>query len=274
MPRHQMRQALFLPPFDGLADLDRLVALARAAEASGWDGFFLWDHLLYGPRVRDILDPYICLAAVAAATSTIEIGPMITPLVRRRPAVLARQAVTLDLLSHGRLVLGLGIGGDGLGELSSFGDAVDAPTRGRMLSEGLEVLTRLLSGEPVDHNGEFYRASGDVAFKPTSTRDGGIPIWLAGRWPNPAPIRRAARYQGIVVIQMSSPNEMGELKRRCVDAGADLEHFDIVMLRANGDDATEWADAGVTWLMTQIGPFNIDFDEALARALAGPSPLQ
>jgi alkanesulfonate monooxygenase SsuD/methylene tetrahydromethanopterin reductase-like flavin-dependent oxidoreductase (luciferase family) len=265
-----MRHALFVPAFDGLADPDRIVQLAQAAETSGWEGLFLWDHLLYGPRVRDILDPYICLAAVAAATTTIQLGPMVTPLVRRRPAVLARQAVTLDLLSHGRLVLGLGIGDDGVGELSSFGDTVDAPTRGRMLSEGLEVLTQLLSGDPVDHDGDFYRASGDVTFQPTPAREGGIPIWLAGRWPHPAPIRRAAMYQGIVVIQMPGPDEMSELRRLLVEAGADLDHFDIVMLRSAGDDATAWADAGVTWLMTQLGPFDLDFGEALAVASAGP----
>src|ERR1700739_4650068 len=151
-----MRHALFLPAFDGLADPDRVVQLAQAAEASGWDGLFLWDHLLYGPRVRDILDPYICLAAVAAATSTIQLGPMVTPLVRRRPAVLARQAVTLDLLSHGRLVLGLGLGDDYAGEFSSFGDTVDAPTRGRMLSEGLDVLVQLMAGPPRAHHREFF----------------------------------------------------------------------------------------------------------------------
>ncbi|MGA7833726.1 MAG: LLM class flavin-dependent oxidoreductase [Acidimicrobiales bacterium] len=266
-----MRHALFLPPFDGLADPERIVQLAHAAEESGWDGFFLWDHLLYGSRVRSILDPYICLAAVAAATSTIEIGPMVTPLVRRRPAVLARQAVTLDLLSHGRLVLGLGIGDDFAGEFSSFRDTVDAPTRGRMLSEGLGVLNQLLSGEPVNHEGEFYRAGGDVSFHPTSVRAGGIPIWLAGRWPHPAPIRRAAQYQGIVVIQMSGPSEMSELQRRLVEAGADLGHFDIVMLRGAGDDASAWADAGVTWLMTQLGPFGLEFGETMERVAAGPS---
>jgi alkanesulfonate monooxygenase SsuD/methylene tetrahydromethanopterin reductase-like flavin-dependent oxidoreductase (luciferase family) len=265
-----VRHALFLPPFDGLADPARVVELAVAAESSGWDGFFLWDHLLYGSRVRDILDPYICLAAVAAATSTIELGPMVTPLVRRRPAVLARQAVTLDLLSHGRLVLGLGIGDDYAGEFSSFRDTVEAPTRGRMLTEGLEVLTQLLSGNPVDHDGEFYRAA-EVAFRPTAARAGGIPIWLAARWPNPAPIRRAASYQGVVVIQMPDPGEMNDLKQRLMAAGADLDHFDIVMLRKDGDDASEWANTGVTWLMTQLGPYDLDFNEALARTKAGPT---
>ena len=138
-----MRHGLFLPPFDALANPDLLVELALDAEQSGWDGFFLWDHLKYGTRVRDILDPYICLTAVAAATSSMELGVMVTPLVRRRPAVVARQAVTLDHVSHGRLILGFGLGDDYVGELSSFGDEVDAKVRGQMLSEGLEVLTEL-----------------------------------------------------------------------------------------------------------------------------------
>jgi alkanesulfonate monooxygenase SsuD/methylene tetrahydromethanopterin reductase-like flavin-dependent oxidoreductase (luciferase family) len=265
-----VRHGLFLPPFDGLADPDLLVALARDAERVGWDGFFLWDHLLYGARVTDILDPYIALSAVAAATSTRELGVMVTPLVRRRPAVLARQAVTLDLLSHGRLVLGLGIGDDFAGELSSFGDEVDPKVRGAMLSEGLEVLTGLLSGARVDHRGEFYRAS-DVEYRPVAARPGGIPIWLAARWPNPAPLRRAAKYQGVFVIQMTEPSDVAELRQRLSDSGADLEHFDIVVLGAAGDDVSAWADAGVTWLLTQIGPFELAFAAAREVVLAGPA---
>lgn len=264
-----MRHAVFLPAFDGLADPQRLVELAVAAEASGWDGFFLWDHLLYGSRVRDILDPYICLAAAATATSTIQLGPMVTPLARRRPAVLARQAVTLDLLSGGRLVLGLGIGDDYVREFSSFADAADPRVRGCMLSEGLDVLSGLLSGEALTHRGEFYVAE-DVAFHPTPRREGGIPIWLAARWPNPAPIRRAAKYQGVVVIEMSDPSDVAELRRRLVGAGADLDRFDVVVLRGAGDEASAWEHAGVTWLMTQIGPFDLDFDAALAVVAPGP----
>ncbi len=268
-----MRRGLFLPPFDGLANPDQLVELAVKAESSGWDGFFLWDHLLYAPPVRDILDTYLCLAAIAAATSTIQLGPMVTPLIRRRPAVVARQAVTLDLLSHGRLVLGFGIGDDGgQGELSSFGEITDAPSRGRALSEGLDVLTGLLSGELVHHVGEFYRADG-VNFLPVAARPSGIPIWLAARWPNPAPIRRAAKYQGVVVIQMTSPSEVRSLKEQLIGAGADLENFDVVVLGAAGDDPREWADAGVTWLLTQLGPYELKFSEAFDRVAAGPSPL-
>jgi alkanesulfonate monooxygenase SsuD/methylene tetrahydromethanopterin reductase-like flavin-dependent oxidoreductase (luciferase family) len=264
-----MRHGLFVPPFDELANPDRLVELAVDAERAGWDGFFLWDHLLYGDRIRDILDPYICLSAIATATSMLQLGVMVTPLVRRRPAVLARQAVTLDLISHGRLVLGLGIGDDYVGELSSFNDQVDPKVRGRMLTEGLEVLTGLLSGETIDHVGEFYRAA-DVRFRPVSQRPDGIPIWLAARWPNPAPIRRAAKYQGVVIIQMTDPKDVVELRRRLEESGADLDHFDIVVLGATGDDVNAWQKAGVTWRLEQIGPFDIQYAQARDVAIAGP----
>ena len=266
-----MRQGIFLPAFDEMADPDHLVELAVAAEASGWDGFFLWDHLLYSEPVRDILDPYLCLAAVARATSSIKLGPMVTPLVRRRPPVVARQAVTLDLLSHGRLILGFGIGDDGGpgGELSAFGETLDPVARGRALSEGLEVLTGLLSGETVRHQGEFLRAM-DVSFRPTPSRAGGIPIWLAARWPNRPPIRRAAAYQGIVIIQMTDPADVAKLRDQLREAGADLGHFDVVVVAGDGDDRRAWADAGVTWLLTRLGPFRLKFDEALEAVSAGP----
>jgi alkanesulfonate monooxygenase SsuD/methylene tetrahydromethanopterin reductase-like flavin-dependent oxidoreductase (luciferase family) len=264
-----MRHGLFLPPFDALANPDLLVELALDAERSGWDGFFLWDHLKYGKRVRDILDPYVCLTAIAAATSTMELGVMVTPLVRRRPAVLARQAVTLDHVSHGRLVLGFGIGDDFAGELSSFGDEVDAKKRGQMLTEGLEVLTDLLSGEPVDHEGESYRAS-DVRFLPVAARPGGIPIWLAARWPNAAPLRRAAKYQGVFVIGLTDPADVAELRRRLGDSGADLEYFDVVVLGTVGDDVSAWEEAGVTWRLAQVGPFELELSVVRDVVLAGP----
>jgi alkanesulfonate monooxygenase SsuD/methylene tetrahydromethanopterin reductase-like flavin-dependent oxidoreductase (luciferase family) len=253
-----VRQGLFFPPFDGVADPHRLVELAPAAEAAGWDGVFLWDHLLYSGDVTKILDAYISLAAIASATTTIQLGAMVTPLVRRRPQIVARQAVTLDLLSDGRLILGFGIGDDGdVGEFSKFGEITDAKERGRMLSEGLVVLSGLLSGEPVQHHGEHYVLK-DVTFQPTSTRPGGIPIWLAARWPNPAPIRRAAHYDGVIVIQMTVPD------------GADLDHFDVVVTGFVGDDPSPWARAGVDWFLNWIGPYHMDFDEVRQMIVEGP----
>ncbi|HEX5195262.1 MAG TPA: LLM class flavin-dependent oxidoreductase [Solirubrobacteraceae bacterium] len=167
------RRGLYIAPFDGLASPAALAELAAVAERAGWDGVFVWDHLLYSEPVRELSDPWICVAAIAARTTRLALGPMVTPLARRRPQVVARQALTLDRLSEGRLVLGFGLGDDGRnGELSRFGEELDPRRRGAMLSEGLDVLRGLLSGERVEHRGEHYTADG-VRFEPPPTRTGG-----------------------------------------------------------------------------------------------------
>lgn len=273
-----VKYGLFLPPFDALADVERLANLAVLAEETGWDGFFLWDHLRYSAPVRDILDPYVCLAVVAARTERIVLGPMVTPLIRRRPQVVARQAVTLDRLSKGRLVMGFGIGDDyPEGELACFGELTDASERGRALDEGLAIFLGLVSGEKVNISGEFFTAR-EVVFHPTAYRPEGIAVWTAGRWPNRAPIRRAARHQGIMVIQITEPEQVTELKGHLAQDGADLEHFDIViwgqrdekMQYRRDERYVEWARAGVTWFLTGPGPFNLDYDEVREYVAGGP----
>ena len=117
--------------------------------------------------------------------------------------MLARQAASLAVLSGGRFVLGLGLGDDWVGEFSAFGDEADPKVRGRMLDEGLEVLTGLLAGETVDHEGEHHAAR-DVRFLPAPR----VPIWLAGRYGNRAPLRRAARYDGFFVIGLDGPADL------------------------------------------------------------------
>ncbi len=120
-----LRYGVFLPPFGELADPRTQAALAVEAENAGWDGYFVWDHVV---RVDDSLavsDPFVVLSAIACATTRVLIGPLITPLARRRPWVVARQTVTLDRLSGGRLVLGVGLGNDNGRELSAFGEELD-----------------------------------------------------------------------------------------------------------------------------------------------------
>jgi alkanesulfonate monooxygenase SsuD/methylene tetrahydromethanopterin reductase-like flavin-dependent oxidoreductase (luciferase family) len=265
-----VRHGLFFPPFDALADPRLLARLAAEAEEAGWDGVFLWDHMLYTPPVERILDPWICLAAMATTTHRVLLGPMVTPLARRRPAVVARQAVTLDLLSGGRLVLGFGLGDDGgLGEMTRFGEEVTPAGRAERLDEGLEVLRSLLSGDPVEHRGPHYTAAG-VTFRPRPHRPEGIPIWLGARWPNRAPVRRAARYDGVFAIQITDPDQVGGLKQMAAQAGADLEHFDVVVQATPADDPKPWADAGVTWWLTQLGPYGLEVDEVRRIVAAGP----
>ena len=259
------RRGLFVAPFDALADPRVVADLAATAEAAGWEGFFVWDHLEYGDRVADIADVWTCCAAVALRTERLLLGPMITPLPRRRPQVLARQAASMAVLSGGRFVLGLGLGDDALGELSDFGDEPDPKVRGRMLDEGLDVLTGLLSGEAVDHDGEFYRARGGVRFRPAPP----VPLWLAGRHGNRAPLRRAAAYDGFFVIGLDGPQDVTGVSAGLA-AHAPRDGFDLVLDLQPHQDPTPWLDTGATWVLTRIGPYDIDLDEAMRIAAAGP----
>lgn len=265
-----MRHALFFPPFDALADPQLVAELTREAEQAGWDGAFIWDHLLYSPPVQRILDPWICMAAMAVATERILLGPMVTPLARRRPQVLARQALTLDHLSRGRLVLGFGLGDDGsTREMSRFGDEPDAVRRAEMLDEGLTVLTGLLSGALVEHEGPHYRADG-AHFLPGPYRPEGIPLWLAARWPHRAPVRRAARFDGLFIIQTPDAGRLAAVRSWLADAGAPAD-LELVVNGRPGDDPRPWAEAGATWWLTQLGPYDLQLDE-VRRVIEAGSP--
>src|SRR5688572_4432084 len=121
-----MRFAINVPNFGPFADPLAVVELAQAADAAGWDGFFLWDHVLWrDQKSLPVADPWVTLAAMAQATKRIRLGPLVTPLPRRRPWQVAREAATLDALSGGRVTLGVGIGGDWFGDYSHFGEPAD-----------------------------------------------------------------------------------------------------------------------------------------------------
>lgn len=153
-------------------------------------------------------DPWVALAAVAMRTSRIRIGTTVTPLPRRRPWKLAREATTLDHLSGGRLTLGVGIGG-GADEWERLGEQPSLRERGAMLDEALEVLRGLWSGEPFSFDGRFYHVR-DAHFLPRPLQQPGIPVWVGGFWPNKAPFRRAARWDGVFPL-FDADDEAGEL---------------------------------------------------------------
>ena len=106
-----VQSGLWLPLFGELSDPRAVTGVAAEAEEAGWHGVFVWDHLYWREPVR-VGDPWIALAAIATATEEVRLGPMVTPLPRRRPATVARESVTLDRLSRGRLTLGVDIGSD------------------------------------------------------------------------------------------------------------------------------------------------------------------
>jgi alkanesulfonate monooxygenase SsuD/methylene tetrahydromethanopterin reductase-like flavin-dependent oxidoreductase (luciferase family) len=261
------QRGLFIPPFDAFADPAKVADLAVAAERAGWDGVFVWDHVRYSSPVTAIADPWICCAAIAARTERVRFGPMVTPLPRRRPHVVARQAASLDLLGGGRLVLGFGIGDDVLGEMSRFGDEPEPKVRADMLDEGLDVLTGLLSGRLVEHLGRHYRAE-DVRFLPAPQRP--IPIWVAGRYGNRAPLRRAARYDGAFVIGYPGPEGIEQVREAVAADRGGIEGYDVVVDVPPDTDPAPWSAAGATWVLTRFGPYDLDEEAVRAAVEAGP----
>jgi alkanesulfonate monooxygenase SsuD/methylene tetrahydromethanopterin reductase-like flavin-dependent oxidoreductase (luciferase family) len=265
-----LRFALNLPNFGDFADPHRLVDLARRAEASGWDGFFIWDHIRAGEWAGPVADPWVALTAVAAATERLIVGTMVTPLPRRRPTTLARQTVTLDHLSRGRLVLGVGIGWPPDVDFADLGDSGDNRVRAAQLDEGLQVLTGLWSGEPFSFEGEHYHIRG-TQFLPAPFQQPRIPIWVGSTWPRRRPARRAARWDGVVPLvhdpemEFRPPTapEVAEMLAYIRQHRDPAAPFEVVVgdslsgLAEQGRTAPEvigpYEEAGATWWMESIG---------------------
>ena len=247
-----MKRGIFIAPFDELVEPRVVADLAASAEAHGWDGVFVWDHIVYRAPVRAVADPWIVLSAIACATSTLRIGPMVTPLARRRVQKLARETVTLDHLSGGRLTLGVGLGSDSSGELAPFGEETDPRGRARLLDEGLERLSAMWAGE----------------FEPTPVQQPRIPVWVAARWPNRRPVRRAVRWDGLFPIEMPGPEALAELVQETTAARGG-EPFDIVAEIAPGENPVPWQEAGATWVFTGFGR-QPRADEVRDAIAAGP----
>lgn len=253
-----MHFGLYIPPFGDLADPRRLAALAERAERAGWEGMFLWDHVLHRD-VMPIADPWVALSAMACATSTLRIGAMVTPLARRRPWVVARQAASLDHLSGGRVVFGVGLGGDGWREFSAYGEPQAPRLRAERLDEALAIVVGLWKGVPLRHAGAHFQID-DVTVLPAPVQQPRIPVWVADVWPHQAPLRRAARYDGVFPIkpgQQFTPAEIeglvAEVRAFRVEEGiANDEPFDVVLTGAADATLASLASAGVTWWLESI----------------------
>ncbi|WP_217996704.1 LLM class flavin-dependent oxidoreductase [Nocardioides jensenii] len=251
----RLRSALWLPLFDELADPRVVARLAADAEEAGWDGCFVWDQLCWRAPVRAVADPWITVAAMATATQRLRIGPMVTPLPRRRPAKVARETATLDRLSDGRLILGVGIGGDGFGaELSKTGEQLDDRQRGRMLDESLAVLATAWSGEPVHHRGEHYTVD-DIEFLPRPVQRPGVPVWAAGFPGNAKPIRRAARLDGFFPANLKHPDQLAEVVATITDLrSGETRPYDVAIGLPLDADPSPYAAAGATWWLPEFDP--------------------
>jgi alkanesulfonate monooxygenase SsuD/methylene tetrahydromethanopterin reductase-like flavin-dependent oxidoreductase (luciferase family) len=263
-----------MPAFAEWSDPRIVMEMAVEAERAGWDGFFLWDHVTWNPAwggTPAMADPWVCLSAAAAATSRVIVGPMVTPLARRRPQIVARAIVSLDHLTGGRAVLGVGLGDDF--EYQAFGEALEG--RAARLDEALSVVETLLSGVPVDFEGEHFHVHSPPALpRPVNET---IPIWVGGHWPNPGPFRRAARYDGVVprgeqanggyitvddlvAIRAAIGRDVGY---DYVVSGSTESPTDVAALRT-------WEAAGATWWLESLHPFGGAAAGMRTRLRAGP----
>lgn len=268
-----MRFAVNIPNFGDFADPRVVADLARLAEQAGWDGLFVWDHVVHHKDLRrEIADPWVLLTAAALATSRIRLGTMITPLARRRVSKLAREVTTLDRLTGGRMILGVGLGAPYEDEYGTFGETTDPVQLAAKLDEGLFALNELWSGEPVTFHGEHVVVD-DVAFAPVPVQRPRVPIWVGGNWPAKRPMRRAARWDGAVPIR-NDPRQPDAAFVREVNAflteqraenGKTAEPFDLsVCGSTTPEDAADRtgpiAEAGATWW--QECRWNADLERA------------
>ncbi|MCB2224455.1 MAG: LLM class flavin-dependent oxidoreductase [Actinobacteria bacterium] len=271
-----MRFCIDVPNFGRWADPRTFAEFAAEVEAAGWDGLSVWDHILPDDGVPTA-DPWVLLAAAAAATDRIVLMSMVTPLPRRHPWKVARESVSIDLLSGGRFVLGVGSGALGP-ELGRFHVTGDLRVRADMLDEGLEVLTGLWTGEPYEFHGDHYDLE-QVTFTPAPLQQPRIPVWVAAMWPSRRPVRRAARWDGVVPIFYSveddvwsepTPGLVREITEYAALHRRSEGPFDLAVY---GDlaEADEYAAAGATWMRHGWFPeIGFGFDEWKAAMLDGP----
>ncbi len=274
-----MQFGVYVPNFRSYADPHRLIELAREAESAGWDGIFIWDHVFASLGLepgQPTADPWVALAAMATATERLRLGPLVTPIARRRPWKVARELVTLDHLSGGRVIFGAGLGLPVEGEFEAFGENPDARTRADKLDEGLDIITRLLSGDPLNFEGEHFKLT-NVHFGPKPVQER-IPVWVAATCTARRPQRRAARWDGVIPMGSGMWIELGEFESVRDYIGEQRDGngaYDLVTygFTASPDDAATVAafkEAGATWWLEQVHDDLAPYDAALARIKQGP----
>ena len=278
-----MFYGLYTPNFGAQTTPRLLAELAAEAEQAGWDGFFLWDHMLYSLNQKlPLFDPWVALAGMAMTTEHLRLGTTVTPLARRRPWKLARETVTLDHLSSGRLTLTVGVGDPDQADFGTFGEPTDPKIRAAMLDEGLEILNGLWSGKPFSFSGTHYQVK-KCTFLPPPLQQPRIPLWVGGFWPHPRPFRRAARWDGAFPLNLDGPFTPSPQILRQIGAYI-LQHrtnpapFDLVIMGSTpGNDPkaarkklASYADTGLTWWLETLFRWRNSADAMRQRIRQGP----
>lgn len=257
-----------------------LLELAVRAEQAGWEGFFLWDHI-GGDHDFPTVDPWVCLGGIASQTKSMRLGTMVTPLSRRRPWKVAREIVTLDHLSHGRAVLGVGLGDLANKDFKAFGETIGPRTRARMLDESLEIIAGLQSGQPFSFTGKHYQVT-EAMFMPVPVQSPRVPVWVAAHWPFKRPLQRAARWDGVLPRQWSAgpitPAVLGEIantisRYRKVDTPFDIIKYGLTEGKNLAQERAlvqAYGAAGATWWIEEIFSGRGTLKKIQDRIDAGP----
>lgn len=278
-----MRFGLYVANFGEAAYARTLADLAVTAERIGWDGFFLWDSVSGENRRLPTVDTFTALSAMAVNTKRIRLGATVTALARRRPWKVARETVTIDHLSNGRLTLGVGLGDPAVYDFEYFGESADEHLRAEKLDEALDILVGLWSGKPFSYRGKHYTVN-RIAFLPATKQRPRIPIWVGGFWPNRAPFRRAARWDGTIPLKLrrgipfAQPDDIREIVAYISKYRKGTGPFDVVVIgggtgRDRARDAKKigpYVDAGATWWLESLYILRNSPERMRARIRRGP----
>jgi len=242
-------------------NLDQIGDMAEAAEAVGWDGVFYWDAV-HIPDYGDMYDPWVALTVIAMRTQNVRLGGIIMALPRHRPWLFARAATSLDHVSHGRLILPIGLGALDDTGFAGVGEATETRVRAERMDEALAIIEGLWTAKPFSFEGTHFRTA-EMTFEPAPVQQPRIPIWMVGAWPREKSMQRVIRYDGILPNKLDDSGKQGTVEPADIAAIRDyllerrgsLDGFDFVAEgKTTGDDVAAdegivrpWADAGATW---------------------------
>ena len=280
MPK--IKNGIYIANYGITNDPQDYVDLAILSENNGWDGFFLWDHVfISSKKAQPFLDPWVILSAIAVKTKRIALGTTVTALARRRPWIIAKEVSTLDRLSKGRIILGVGLGIDA--DFSNFGENTDQLIRREKLDESLHILRGLWAEKPYKFEGKHFNIK-EVNFFPKPFRES-IPIWVGGIWPNKRPFQRAAQYDGVFPIKVTddenvSPDDYKEIIKILKQYRSSLDSYDIIKsivttgIKEEDEWINDYRDIGITWFVELIYPGRDSLDNLKKIISRGPPQIE
>lgn len=276
---------MYVPNFGKAAYARTLAELAVESEKAGWDGFFLWDHLIEYDKRVPLVNSFTALAAIAAKTKRIRVGTTVTPLPRLSPWEVARQTVSLDHLSNGRLTFGVGLGGDESCGYKKFGEDPNKHVLAEKLDEALEIMTGLWSGKAVSHHGKHYHVENRL-FLPKPVQKPRIPIWVGGMWPAKGPFRRAAKWDGIIPLKhpgrLVKPDDVRSILEYTKSQRVNNEPIDVAVIgwtaskyrEKNAEKVGSYFNAGMTWWLESLYTKRDFPEEMRVRIRKGPPRIR